>query len=399
MAAIERENGKVLAKLRESPFYPEGGGQVADAGTVETDSGVARVSDVFRIGDDQAVELSVENGDLNEGDQVRLTVDWEARHATASNHTATHLLHAALRQELGTHVRQAGSAVRPDKLRFDFTHGRALSRDELDAIEDQVNRWIAESHPVRAINTTRKQAEALGAMALFGEKYGDEVRMIEVEAVSRELCGGTHVQNTAEVGIFKLVGEGSSAANVRRIEAVTGPEAARLMRERDAALARIADRLRTRPEDAPAAVESALERAQAMERELASGGAGQVDELARELTGQATEVDGLRVVTAVVELGDPKALLDLSDRVKSSLQDGAVVLGTVREGRPHLIASLTKSAVGKGLNAADIIRAAAETVGGRGGGRDTMAQAGGKDAEKLEEALAVARRVIEEALT
>jgi len=285
--------------------------------------------------------------------------------------------------------------VRPDKLRFDFTHGRALSRAELDAIEDQVNRWIAESHPVRAIHTTRQQAEELGAMALFGEKYGDEVRMVEVEGVSRELCGGTHVQNTAEVGIFKLVGEGSSAANVRRVEAVTGPEAARLMRERDAALGRIAERLRTRPEDAPAAVESALERAQELEREIASGGAGRVDELARELTAQAVEEDGLKVVTAVVDLGDPKQLLDLSDRVKSSLHDAVVVLGTVREGRPHLIASLTKSAVEKGLNAADIIRAAAEPVGGRGGGRDTMAQAGGTDAAKLDEALAVARRVIE----
>ena len=395
VGALMRDDGRLLAKFPESPFYPEGGGQVADAGTVETDSGTARVRDVFRIGDDQAVELSVENGDLNEGDPVRLQVDWEARHATASNHTATHLLHAALRAELGTHVRQAGSAVRPDKLRFDFTHGRALSRAELDAIEDQVNRWIAESHPVRAIHTTRQQAEELGAMALFGEKYGDEVRMVEVEGVSRELCGGTHVQNTAEVGIFKLVGEGSSAANVRRVEAVTGPEAARLMRERDAALGRIAERLRTRPEDAPAAVESALERAQELEREIASGGAGRVDELARELTAQAVEEDGLKVVTAVVDLGDPKQLLDLSDRVKSSLHDAVVVLGTVREGRPHLIASLTKSAVEKGLNAADIIRAAAEPVGGRGGGRDTMAQAGGTDAAKLDEALAVARRVIE----
>ncbi len=171
------------------------------------------------------------------------------------------------------------------------------------------------------------------------------------------------------------------------------------MRERDAALARIAERLRTRPEDAAAAVESALDRAQELERELASGGAGRIDELARELTSQAAERDGLKVVTAVVDLGDPKQLLDLSDRVKSSLRDGAVVLGTVREGRPHLIASLTKSAVEKGLNAADIIRAAAEPVGGRGGGRDTMAQAGGKDAEKLDEALDVARRAIDEKLS
>ena len=247
VGAVRSRNGTLLAKFPESPFYAEGGGQVADSGIVESDSGAARVEDVYRLGDDQAVALKIERGELREGERVRLAVDRKARHATECNHTATHLLHAALRQQLGTHVRQAGSAVRPDKLRFDFTHGKPLAPEELRAIEDQVNEWILESRPVRAIHTTRRRAEEMGAMALFGEKYGDEVRVIEVEDVSRELCGGTHVRGTSEIGVFKILHEGSSAANVRRIEAVTGPEGVRLLREHDDALSAIAERLRTPP--------------------------------------------------------------------------------------------------------------------------------------------------------
>ena len=244
---------------------------MADAGIVETESGRGRVDDVYRVGDDQAVAIAVEQGELKEGQRAKLVVDRLARHATACNHTATHLLHAALRERLGHHVRQAGSAVRPDKLRFDFTHGKSMSRDELDAIEDRVNQWIAESRPVRAIHTTKHRAEELGAMALFGEKYGDEVRMIEVEGVSRELCGGTHVHTTAEVGVFKIVSEGSSAANVRRIEVVTGPEALKLLREHDRVLTELAGRLRVQPEGAARAVE-ALAKERARVREAAEEG-------------------------------------------------------------------------------------------------------------------------------
>jgi alanyl-tRNA synthetase len=394
IAALQRRDGVVLAKFPESPFYPEGGGQVADTGTVETDSGRGRVEDVYRLGDDQAVAVAVEQGELKEGERARLAVDRRLRHATASNHTATHLLHAALRQRLGTHVRQAGSAVRPDKLRFDFTHGKALSAEELRDVEDQVNEWIAERHPVRALQTTRKHAEEMGAMALFGEKYGDEVRVIEVEDVSRELCGGTHVSTTAEIGIFKVTSESSSAANVRRIEAVTGPEAIRLMRAHDAALGRIASRLRTTPEHAVEAVEAALTRSETAERELKSGGAGKLEELAGRLVADAATHDGLKVVTARCELSDRDQLLELSDRVRSALGDGAVVLGTAAGGRPQLIASFTRSAVDRGLSAAEIVKQAAAVMGGGGGGRDTMAQAGGKDAAKLDEALETAHEAI-----
>jgi alanyl-tRNA synthetase len=395
IAALQSDDGRLLAKFPESPFYAEGGGQVADSGFAETESGRARVEDVYRLGDDQAVALVLEHGELSEGERVRLVVDRLARHATAANHTATHLLHAALRERLGLHVRQAGSAVRPDKLRFDFTHGKALSPQELRGIEEQVNQWIIDSRPVRAIETTRQRAEELGAIALFGEKYGEEVRVIEVEGVSRELCGGTHVRATSEIGAFRITSEGSSAANVRRIEVVTGPEALRLLREHDRALTEIATRLRVQPEAAVEALELLAREKQKLERLQRQAGSEEVERLLTEFVENAQEVDGLKIVAEPCGDLGREAVLDLSDRVKSSLKDAAVVLGTTEGGRPHLVANFTASAVDRGLSAAEVIRKAAEIVGGGGGGRDTMAQAGGKDPERLEEALEVAREAIE----
>src|SRR5918999_710865 len=226
LRVAERADGWVLAKLDESPFYPEGGGQVSDTGHVDTPGGRARVVDVYRLGDDQALALEPVEGELGPGEPVRASVERAARLATMRNHTATHLLHAALRERLGTHVRQAGSYVGPDKLRFDLTHGERLSDEELADVESRVAGWIAANHAVRAIETTRDEAERLGAMALFGEKYGERVRMVEIEDVSRELCGGTHVAATSELGLFHLTTETSSASNVRRIEAITGPACA-----------------------------------------------------------------------------------------------------------------------------------------------------------------------------
>ena len=395
LGALRGVNGWVLAKLEESPFYPEGGGQISDSGLVETPSGRARVVDVYRLGDDQALALEPVEGEIGSGEPAQALVERGTRLATMRNHTATHLLHAALRERLGTHVRQAGSYVGPDKLRFDFTHGERLSGEELADIEALVNAWVAESRPVRAIETTRREAEALGAMALFGEKYGDWVRMVEVEDVSRELCGGTHVAATGEVGLFHVTTETSSASNVRRIEAISGPTGAELFRERTEQLREIAAMLRVPEGEVVRAVSKLREQARGGERGPSSSvDRGQADEL----VDSAEEIGGVRVVVRAVDAGDAKSLLELSDTVKQRLGPAAVVLGSAVDGRVHLVANFAPAAVERGLKAGEVVRSAAEVAGGGGGGRDTMAQAGGREPEKLPDALGTARLQIENAL-
>jgi alanyl-tRNA synthetase len=396
----EPAGGRVLVKLVESPFYATGGGQVADAGYVECADGDcrARVEDVLRIGEDQVVALVPERGLIKAGERVHAQVDRAARHATECNHTATHLLHAALRARLGTHVRQAGSYVGPDKLRFDFTHGQALSEEELHDVEEMVNGWILADHPVHALTTTLEEARRQGAMALFGEKYGDVVRMVEVGdgSFSRELCGGTHVRLTAEVGLFKVLGETSSAANVRRIEALTGPAAVELVRRHDRALSRAALELRTAPERVPDDVAELRERVRQLEREGSRSAPVAVD--LNELSAAAQEHDGAMVLVSAVSVPDGKALLELTDRLKGKLGDAAIVLGNAGQDRVDLVASVAPALVERGLKANQIITVAAEQVGGGGGGRDTLARAGGKESQKLPQALDAARAVIEAVL-
>ena len=394
VGAVDRANGRGLAKLAESPFYAEGGGQVSDSGVLETPSGRGDVSDVVRVVDDQVVIVELQEGEIAPGEPAKAVVDREARLATMANHTATHLLHAALRAELGTHVRQAGSYVGPDKLRFDFTHGERLTPEQAAVIEERVNSWIVASHPVRAIQTTRDEAERLGAMALFGEKYGDIVRMVEVEEVSRELCGGTHVATTAEIGLFHLTSETSSAANVRRIEAVTGPVGIQEFRARTEELRRIASILRVPEHEVVGAVKKLSDRVKELQKRPREADRGAADRL----VAGADELSGIRVVAEVVEAPDAKALLELSDQVRQTLGDSAVVLGCAVDGRVHLVANFAPAAVERGLKAGDVVRTAAEIAGGGGGGRDTMAQAGGRDPEKLPEAIAAARLAIESAL-
>jgi alanyl-tRNA synthetase len=391
IGACEAVDGLTLVKLAESPFYAEGGGQVSDTGVIETSSGTLRVERVYRIGDDQAV--AVEGSPAGPA-PARAVVDRDRRLATMANHTATHLLHAALRQQLGTHVRQAGSYVGPDKLRFDFTHGERLSAQEAAAVEETVNGWIVNNHAVRAVETTRTEAEALGAMALFGEKYGDVVRMVEVEEVSRELCGGTHVGHTAEVGLFELVTETSSAANVRRIEAVTGPEGIAASRTRAAELRELARVLRVPEREVVDAVRKLTQRVKELERKPRESDR----EAAGGLVESAEEVGGVRIVAQIVDATDAKALLELSDKVRQALGESAVVLGCAVDGRVHLVVNVAPPVVERGVKAGEIVREAAQVVGGGGGGRDTMAQAGGRDPEKLPDAIAAARLAIERAV-
>ena len=394
LRVAERANGWLLAKLDESPFYPEGGGQISDSGLVETPSGRARVVDVYRVGDDQALALEPVEGEIGAGETAHAVVERDRRLATMRNHTATHLLHAALRERLGSHVRQAGSYVGPDKLRFDFTHGERLSPEDLAEVERLVGGWLASNHPVRAIETTRDEAERLGAMALFGEKYGERVRMVEIEGVSRELCGGTHVRSTSEIGLFHVTTETSSASNVRRIEAVTGPEAARLFQERTRMLEEIASLLKVPEQEVVKAVDRLSARVKELERK--PKGAPKAD--AEALGTEADDVSGVRVLVKAIPDTDPSSLRDISDAVRQKLGDAVVMLGSATDGRVHLVANVAPSAVERGVKAADLVKAAAPIVGGGGGGRDTLAQAGGKDPEKLDEALATARAEIEKAL-
>jgi alanyl-tRNA synthetase len=396
---------RLLVKLAESPFYAAGGGQVSDVGTIECEHGDcrARVEDVLFLGEDRVPEVLIEAGTLEVGEQVLARVDHLARHKTECNHTATHLLQAALRERVGSHVRQAGSYVGPDKLRFDFSHGQALSAEELRDVEDRVNGWIARNDPVHAITTTLDEAKQLGAMALFGEKYGEVVRMVEVGEgeYSRELCGGTHVRSTAEIGAFRILHETSSSANVRRIEAVTGPVAVELLRDHDRLLREIAAQLRTRPEDAPGALEALAAERKRLEKALKDGGAtngaaGGVDVEA--LAATAVDADGASVLTATVEVADAKALLDVLDRLKGRLPGAAILLGTAADGRVHLVASVAPELVARGVKAGAIVKSAAEIVGGGGGGRDTLAQAGGRDPERLGDAIDTGRATIEAAL-
>jgi alanyl-tRNA synthetase len=393
LRVAERANGWLLAKLEESPFYPEGGGQISDAGFVETPSGRARVVDVYRVGDDQALALEPVEGEVGSGESVRAIVERDRRLATMRNHTATHLLHAALRERLGTHVRQAGSYVGPDKLRFDFTHGERLSPEDLAEVERLVGGWLATNHPVRAIETTRDEAERLGAMALFGEKYGERVRMVEIEGVSRELCGGTHVRTTAEIGLFHVTTETSSASNVRRIEAVTGPEAAHLFQERTRMLDEIATRLKVPEQEVVKAVDRLSARVKELERKPKPSAADTGIDVTL-----ADERSGVFILTQVTQGLDQNTLRDLSDQARQKLGDAVVVLGSEVDGRAHLVANVSPSVVERGVKAGEVVRAAAPIMGGGGGGRDTLAQAGGKNPEKLQEAVDTARAEIEKVL-
>jgi alanyl-tRNA synthetase len=395
----EHGDGELLVKLAVSPFYAAGGGQISDVGTLVDGAAALDVVGAVRSGDDQAIVVKGSPDAVHAGDAVTARVDRAARLATEANHTATHLLHAALRGRLGTHVRQAGSYVGPDKLRFDFTHGAPLTVDELRDVEDQVNAWIVANDPVAWQQTSLDEAKAAGAMALFGEKYGDVVRMVSVGdgSYSRELCGGTHVDSTAQIGVFRVTQETSSAANVRRIEAVTGAEGIALLRAHDHALREAAAQLRTRPEDVPAKLADlqAKVKAAAKGGAAASGAAVDVDAL----LAAAEAVDGARVLTARVDAADNKALLDVLDRVKPKLGDAAIVLGGASaEGKTMFVASVAQELVARGLKAGDIVRLAAQVTGGGGGGRDTHATAGGRDVSKLDEALGVAREAIESKL-
>ena len=385
LAAVEElEGGAFLGKLRESPFYPEGGGQVSDTGWIELESGErAEVAAVHRLGDDQALVLKGEG--FSAGDRVRAVVPWSVRFPTQANHTATHLLHRALREVLGADVNQAGSAVRPDKLRFDFTHSTALSAEERGRVEELVNDWIFDNHPVRTFETPLEEARERGVTMLFGEKYGEVVRIVEVGDVSAELCGGAHVRTSAEIGAFKILSESSTGASTRRIEAVTSGAAGAYLFEKEREAARLVDELEAERKA----------RAKDAKRARTDDGEG----VAAKLLEGASEVSGINVIVASPGEADADFLLDLSDQVKQRAAPAAVVLAAVADGKVNVVANLSQEAVDAGGNAAAAVRAAAEAVGGGGGGRDTMARGAGGDVDAVDDAIVAAEAVLRKALS
>ena len=379
IAMEELGDGTALLKLERSPFYPEGGGQVSDVGEIADEGGRASVIDAFRVGADQVLRVRLEEGHLPVGAEVRAAVDAPRRRQTQANHTATHVLNWALRETLGQGVRQAGSYVGPDKLRFDFTHRGRIDPETLARIERMVNARVDEDRPVRWEIVDRQAAADAGAIGLFEEKYGERVRVVSAGDYSQELCGGTHVARTGEIGPFAIVAEASTGAGSRRIEALTGTAAIAWLRERErgllAELAARDERIRE--------LQAELKRAKATRTDV--GG----------LKDQAVVVGPVSALAAQVEAGDMDELLAISDRLKTSLGEGAaVVLGAAADGKALVVANLAPGAVAAGLSAGAIIREVAPIVGGGGGGKDAMARAGGKDPSRLAEAIDAARAIL-----
>jgi alanyl-tRNA synthetase len=387
VTAVKRlEGNRVAVLLRETPFYAESGGQVSDRGEIVGAGWRVDVDEVRKV-EGRVAAVGTLSGTLSFG-PATARVPSDRRRDTERNHTATHLLHAALRQVLGEHVHQAGSVVEPDRLRFDFTHHGPVRPEQLDVVEGIVNRGIWAGVPLHIEQKAYADAVAGGAMALFGEKYGDVVRVVDIPGLSTELCGGTHVRNTAEIGLFRVVQETGVAAGVRRIVAVTGPKAYDFLRDRERALVRVADVLKAPLEQVERRVTGLLEERRQLERRLEEaqrgGGADQLQQLAA----GAVELGGARLVVGEVQVADARALQALGDQLRESLAHTVAVLGArLEDGKATMLAVVTDDLRERGVRADEIVRAVAAVAGGKGGGKPHMAQAGIPDASRLAEAL------------
>ncbi|MDX1566899.1 MAG: alanine--tRNA ligase-related protein, partial [Longimicrobiales bacterium] len=414
--AVRRENGRLGIQLRDNPFYAEAGGQVSDRGRIVGDGWTVEVEDVRRVGDRVAVFGPVE-GELPGSEdggrgleesgsveplRVRAEVEPDLRHDTERNHTATHLLHAALRAVLGDHVVQRGSLVAPERLRFDFAHTAPMTEEEIAEVEGRVNEAVWADLPVRTDQMEYEEALEQGAMALFGEKYGDRVRVVRVDDVSLELCGGTHVDHTGEIGLFRLVSESGVAAGVRRVEAVTGPAAYRYLREQEEKLDRVARMLKTDPDNLQARIRQLRDERDELEGLLSDlrkeGGAGEEVVVEEEVPlgeGETALFRGVRLRAR--DADDVRAWGDgFTDTVQSGV---AVVAAILPEGKNALFTFVTDDLIGRGIRADAVVRAVAERVGGRGGGRPHMAQAGVEEPEKLDDALKAGPGILAEQAT
>uniref|UniRef100_UPI00403E5A26 alanine--tRNA ligase n=1 Tax=Methylomicrobium lacus TaxID=136992 RepID=UPI00403E5A26 len=374
--------------LDKTPFYAESGGQVGDKGTISANGAVFEVTDTQKQSGNLFLHKGkVISGAFTTGQDCAAHVDANERKATALNHSATHILHAALRQILGDHVAQKGSLVNPERLRFDFSHFEPVTTEEIAELERIVNEQIRLNTPVTADIMAKDDAVKAGAMALFGEKYGAEVRVLKIGDFSTELCGGTHVERAGDIGCFKIIGETGVAAGVRRIEAVTGQGCIDWIASRDKALASISGLLKSSPDKAAEKVEQLLEKTRSLEKQLERLNAKLASSAGDELSAGAVEVNGIKVLAVKLDGVDPKSLRDLVDQLKNKLGSSAIVLATVEGDKVSLIAGVSKDQVGR-VKAGDLVNFVATQVGGKGGGRPDMAQAGGNDPSGLTKALA-----------
>lgn len=374
--------------LDVTPFYAESGGQIADQGTISGNGLLLHVKDVQKAPNGQNLHtVIVEKGVLENNMAVSVQVDPETRAKVVKNHTATHLLHQALKDVLGTHVNQAGSLVQEGRLRFDFTHFGSISSEELEKIEEIVNEKVWANIPVEKMVKNINEAKAMGAMALFGEKYGETVRVVKVGNYSLELCGGCHVNNTAEIGLFKIVSESGIGAGTRRIEAVTGENAYRLMNGQLQLLKETAAKLKTNIKDVPQRIDALSDQIRELQKEKESLAAKLGNMEAGSLVDDVQMINGVSVIAKKVNDMDMNGLRSIVDDLKNKLQSGIVILGAENQGKVNIVAGVTKDLVSKGYHAGKLVKEVAVRCGGGGGGRPDMAQAGGKDPEKLEEGI------------
>ena len=381
----EGQEGYVVSD--RTPFYAEMGGQVGDVGMISSDVFEAEVLDTRKSKNGNTVhKVLVKKGTLSPGTAL-FTVEANVRKSTERNHTATHLLHKALKMVLGNHVNQAGSIVLPDKLRFDFNHFQPMTKDELKKVEDIVNSEVLMATPVVTEIMSMSEAKSSGAMALFDEKYGEEVRVLSVGEFSKELCGGTHVKNSGEIGLFRITSEAGIASGVRRIEAVTGFNAIRLMNERERMLDEVQELVKATKNDIVQKVAQHLQEAKNLQKELDEMRKAQSLSFVDDLLAQKEVLEGMNVVRGEVFQVEASELREITEKVLDKLQSGVVVLGTKGEGKVSFSVMISKDLVKKGLHAGKLIKDVAAIAGGGGGGRPDMAQAGGKNPEKLEEAL------------
>ena len=392
-AAEEGEEINVI--LDVTPFYAESGGQVADTGKLTGEGFVLEVTDCRKVAGDRYAHLcKVVSGTVKVGDCCVAQIDTKRRMAVERNHSTTHLLHKTLRKLVGTHVEQAGSMVTPDRLRFDFSHFKAMTEEEIASVERDVNMAILEGLSVSVMEATIDEARAMGAMALFGEKYGDQVRVVKMGEYSIELCGGTHLRNTSQAGLFRIVSEGGIAAGVRRIEAVTGEKAYEYMKNEEKLIKEISERLKASPAECPKKIEQLNKQLKDTEKELAAikskVAMGSLDELIT----NAKEEKGVKYIAADIEGMDMDSLRDLGDKLRDKMEKSVIVLTSFDGEKTVIVSMATKPAVGAGVHAGNIVKEVTKAAGGSGGGRPDMAQGGIKDRQKVEEALKLVSQIL-----